>query len=63
MHANLSSTDTVVILTYLRGVYDQCLGTNVNFSRFSPTGTLTGTLTEVGTNPQVHEEYVYSVVA
>ena len=51
MHANLSSTDTVVILTYLRGMYDQCLGTghSIKYNRFSPSGTLTSTLTEVGT--------------
>ena len=50
MHAELTYTHTVVILTFLRGMYSKCLehGRTVDYSLFTQTGTLAGALTEVG---------------
>ena len=57
----LSDGSLVIILTYLRGMYDQNLksGQSLNYSLFSETGTLAGTLTEV----HIHVcMYIYTLI-
>ena len=66
LHTNLTPEDLLIILTYLRGVYDHCLTQRhtVNYSKLSPSGTLDSTLSEVGrpsTYMHAHTETTFSV--
>ena len=49
LHGSLNKQDFLIILTYLRSAYDHCLksGHTPNYSLFSKSGTLAGTLSEV----------------
>lgn len=49
LHGSLNKEDFLIILTYLRSAYDHCLKSSPtpNYSLFSKSGTLAGTLTEV----------------